>query len=339
MPGPPRFARGMGATPPVRLSRPPLERMMHIHEQLSSGRKPNCSTLAQEFEVSTKTIQRDLDFMRDRWTLPIAYDEAGHFYHYTTPVNQLPTVTISEGELVALLVAQKAVEQYRGTPFEGPLSTAFSKLVAQLPGNVTVALGDAKAVISFRSAGASAGDLETFRRISTAVLQSFEIEFNYRKLAGDGLESRRVRPWHLACVNNQWYVIGWDCVREARRTFAVPRIRDVKLTKVRFTRPQDFSIETYLGSSFGIIAGEGDHKIKVRFDAFASQLVRERFWHSSQTITEKRDGTVELQLRLGSLEEVERWILGWGEHAEVLSPTALRRRIAAVAKQIAVKHA
>lgn len=311
---------------------------MHIHEQLSSGRKPNCSTLAREFEVSTKTIQRDLDFMRDRWSLPIAYDEAGHFYHYTEPVDQLPTVTISEGELVALLVAQKAVEQYRGTPFEQPLSSAFSKLVSQLPGSVTVALGDARAVISFRSAGASTGDLETFRRISAAVLQSVGIEFDYRKLAAGGPERRRVEPWHLACVNNQWYVIGWDTVRGARRTFAVPRVRNVKLTKSRFTRPQDFSIEKYLGSSFGIIAGEGDHAIRVRFDKFASQLVRERFWHSSQTVTEKRDGTVELQLRLGSLEEVERWILGWGEHAEVLSPVALRRRIAEVARQIAVKH-
>jgi proteasome accessory factor B len=76
----------------------------------------------------------------------------------------------------------------------------------------------------------------------------------------------------------------------------------------------------------------------VRFDAFASQLVRERFWHSSQTMAERRDGTVELTLRLGSLEEVERWILGWGEHAEVLSPAALRRRIAAVAREIALKH-
>jgi proteasome accessory factor B len=328
----------MGVTPTVRHSRPPLERMMQIHEQLSSGSKPNCSTLAREFEVSTKTIQRDLDFMRDRWTLPIAYDEVAHSYYYTEPVNQLPTVTISEGELVALLVAQKAVEQYRGTPFEQPLSTAFSKLVAQLPGRVTVALGDARAVISFRSPGASAGDLETFRRISTAVLQSVEIGFGYRKLSSGGPEQRRVQPWHLACVNNQWYVIGWDCDRGARRTFAVPRMRDVKLTKTRFTRPQDFSIEAYLGSSFGIIAGEGDHEIRVRFDAFASQLVRERFWHSSQTITERRDGTVDLQLRLGSLEEVERWILGLGEHAEVLKPVALRRQIAEIAHKIAVKH-
>ena len=73
---------------------------MHIHEQLSSGKKPNCTTLADEFEVSTKTIQRDLDFMRDRWTLPIAYDEAEHCYCYTAPVNNLPAVTISEGTVV-----------------------------------------------------------------------------------------------------------------------------------------------------------------------------------------------------------------------------------------------
>jgi predicted DNA-binding transcriptional regulator YafY len=315
-----------------------MERMLHIHERIAAGRWPNCRTLAHELEVATKTVMRDLEFMRDRLQLPLEYDEIRHGYHYTSEVSQFPTVTISEGELVALLVARKAIEQYRGSAFEAPLAAAFSKLVAQLPQNVSLHLGDARAAISFRPFGPAVSDLEQFRRISAAVLRSVELEFRYRKLSDDAAEPRRLRPYHLACVNNQWYLIGHDPDRNALRTFVVPRMSQVRATKRAFVRPADFSLENYLGGSFGIMAGEGNHRVRVRFDAVGSRLVRERFWHASQTLSERRDGTVELTLQLSSLEEVERWILGWGEHAEVLAPLGLRRRIHQVATGIAARH-
>lgn len=47
-------------------SRPPLDRMMRIHEQLQDGHLTNCTKLAKLLEVSTKTVARDLEFMRDR---------------------------------------------------------------------------------------------------------------------------------------------------------------------------------------------------------------------------------------------------------------------------------
>ena len=51
-------------------SRPPLERMLRIHQALHSGSYPNATTLARQLEVSTKSIHRDLEFMRDRLELP-----------------------------------------------------------------------------------------------------------------------------------------------------------------------------------------------------------------------------------------------------------------------------
>src|SRR6185369_12170739 len=63
-------------------SRPPLDRMMRIHQSLQSRALPNATTLARELEVGTKTIHRDLEFMRDRLNLPIVYDGARHGYHY-----------------------------------------------------------------------------------------------------------------------------------------------------------------------------------------------------------------------------------------------------------------
>ena len=68
------------------------------------------------------------------------------------------------------------------------------------------------------------------------------------------------------------------------------------------------------------------------------QLVRERMWHHSQKIKELRDGGLELQLRLGSLEEIERWILSWGDQAEVLEPARLQQRLAEVGRKFVAQY-
>src|SRR4051812_40630886 len=53
---------------------------------------------------------------------------------------------------------------------------------------------------------------------------------------------RRVQPYHLGCIENQWYVFGFDLVRQQIRTFALPRTRKVRDTRTGFRRPADFSI-------------------------------------------------------------------------------------------------
>src|SRR5690625_4125330 len=124
----------------VNRSRPQVERMLLIHMALRDERYPNCSTLAGEIEVSTKTVQRDITFMRDRMVLPIAFDSRKNGYYYTEAVESFPMVQMTEGEMVALYVAQKVLRQYRGTKFEKPLAAAFAKLTAALPDTITIPL-------------------------------------------------------------------------------------------------------------------------------------------------------------------------------------------------------
>jgi proteasome accessory factor B len=308
-------------------TRPPLERMMRLHHKLIAGDFPNCRKLADELEVSTKTIQRDIDFMRDRLGLPIEYDQLHFGFVYTEPVTHFPNIEVSEGEVVALFVAQKALEQYRGTSFEKPLRTAFEKITEGLKDTIKFQWGDVDSAISFRGLGTSVADLEMFETVSRAVLDSHELDFEYKKLGGTRHEARRVQPYHLGCVENQWYLFGFDLARQQLRTFALPRMRAVKNTKMRFRRPADFSISQHLGDSFGVFKGKARHRVRIRFDAFASQLVAERQWHPSQKINRLPGGESELTMTLGSLEEVERWVLSWGGHARVLEPVELKRMI------------
>jgi proteasome accessory factor B len=121
--------------------------------------------------------------------------------------------------------------------------------------------------------------------------------------------------------------VGFDPERGALRTFALTRITGVATTKTAFKRPMDFSPEKFFASALGVLGGAGDWRVVIRFTAAAAERVREREWHESQEIRELPDGKLELQLRLGALEEVEQWILGWGAAAEVVGPPELRERI------------
>jgi len=119
-------------------TRPPLRRLFWAVARLRSGRPLKARDLAEEFEVNVRTAYRDLDFLRDEWRVPLEFDRAKGSYTLTEPLASLPAVTLSQGELVALYFAEKVLAQYRGTPFEPDLVSAFRKIQELLPEDVRV---------------------------------------------------------------------------------------------------------------------------------------------------------------------------------------------------------
>ena len=325
-------------THPVQLSRPPLERMMAIHGELQRGAFTNCAKLAVKLEVAAKTIMRDIAFMRDRLGLPVEYEASLHAFRYAYPVENFPTVQITGGELLALVVARKALEQYRGTPYHAQLSAAFDKLAAGVRDRVSFTPAQEAEAISFHHTGLARSDLRVFEQLSRALAESREVEFSYRKPQSRNGELRRVQPYHLSHRDTLWYLLGHDQERQGLRQFALTRMADVALTERKFSRPTDFSAEKYFERSFGAFAGEGDHRVRLRFGAEAAARVRERFWHDSQELVDLSGGALELRLRLGDLAEVARWVLGWGAEVEVLGPPALRRRLQKTAAELTILY-
>lgn len=321
-----------------RASRPPYVRMMKIHELLAAGRFPNCSTLADEFEVSYKTVQRDIDFMRDQMMLPIDYDSVQHGFHYTKPVGSFPAVTITQGEIVALLVAQKALEQYRGTAFERPLGEAFGKMCSSLREEVSFSLEDLAAAFSFRPLGVAVQELEVFRLLAECVVSKRTVEFDYHALKKDKRERRRVEPYHLGCINNQWYLIGNDLLRGKLRTFALTRLSRPKPLKQTFRRPADFSLSKMMKDSFMAFEAGETRTLRLRLDDFAARLASERVWHKSQKLKPLPGGGAEMTLEVSPAPDLENWILGWGSHATVLEPRELREKIGATARAMALRY-
>src|SRR5712692_1654668 len=106
-------------------SRPPLRRLLVLDQLLRARRYPNARTAAAELEVHPRTIHRDLEFLRDSWGAPLEFKPKHNGYCYRDPDYALPLLRLSEGELVALFLAERVMQQYRDTPYAKDLSTAF----------------------------------------------------------------------------------------------------------------------------------------------------------------------------------------------------------------------
>jgi predicted DNA-binding transcriptional regulator YafY len=157
-------------------SRPPLERIARIDQAIRAGRWPNASTLARELEVSARTVQRDIEFLRDRLQAPLEFDAVRNGYRYTSPDYRLPFFRLTEGELVALFLAEKVLRQHRGTPYESDLRLAFSRLARGLAGEVTIDLATLGEALSVTPTVVAEQDLATFRTLSAAVVGRRRVE-------------------------------------------------------------------------------------------------------------------------------------------------------------------
>ncbi len=320
-------------TPRVQYSRPPLERMLRIHQLLHARKYPNARTLSADLEVSPKSIHRDVDFMRDRLDLPIDYDRTRFGYYYTSEVTVFPTVQISEGEIFALIVAEKALQQYRGTSFEKPLLSALRKMEQALPDTISLSLADVSQTISFRTRAEPILDLGMFDLLTKATAAGQQLELNYRKPGQQQTEKRVVDPYHLANINGEWYLFGFDHLRNDIRTFVPARIKSLRQTGRTFERQKKFSLEERLKGSFGVHSDQGQFEVVLRFNEQVADYIREKKWHDSQVLRELKGG-VELKMKLSSLPEVERWVLSWGGNAVAISPPALVEMVRKSAQNI-----
>lgn len=306
-----------------RHSRPPLERMLRIHQAVQVGDFPNATTLARTLEVVAKTVQRDIAFMRDRMDLPLEYHPQRNGYHYTGEVGGFPSLQLTEGELFALCIAEKALEQYRGTNFEKPLLSALRKMEQSLPDTISINLGELSQAISFRTRAEPILNLEIFDALAKATAQHRQLELDYRKIGLTEPETRVVDPYHLANINGEWFLFAFDHLRKDIRTFVPARIKAMRPTGKTFHRPQRFSLEKRLRDSFGVHSGEGCYKIVLRFTRQVADYIREKRWHDSQQLRNLKNGGVELKLKLSSLLEIERWVLSWGGNVVVVQPKEL----------------
>lgn len=307
-------------------------RFMELDRLIRQKQYPNCITFSTKWGVSQKTTQRDVEFLRDQCGAPIAYDRDRKGFYYEDATWMLPSVFLSEGELLAVLLASRAMEQYRGTPVAKEVERVFNKLAGLLPDKVTLRPELLYTRFTFKGVSAKPVDAEIWAVVVHGLLTQNTIRVKYRTFeaadSSKGKESR-VNPYHIANLQGEWYLIGVHSGYTDVRQFSIARIEKATLTTEHFDIPADFDPGKLLAGTFGRYVGDGKtHTVRLLFPRDEASWVKEREWHPLQTVKTRKTGEIELSFPAAGMFEVMRWVLSWGKSVRVLAPTELVKMVA-----------
>lgn len=304
--------------------KPQHARMLFIDRKIQEGGFPNCSSLAGEWEVSSKTIQRDLDYLRYQLDAPLEYSAKDRGYYYTEPRYQLPAMDVKESDLFAIYLAEKLLSQYEGTPIYHNLCQVFQKIEDSLPSKTTLGPASDFSRFSFFSASQTMIKPGIWQAVFDGLRTLHSLDISYQAAGGpEKLRRRRIDPYHGVRFEGDWYVVAYCHFRKDIRTFSLARILEAEVSTKSFIIPEDFDFQAISASHFGVHWSDEETLVRIRFSSKVAPYIKERTWHQGQVITDNSDGSLDLEFTVSHLFELKKWLLSWGSQARVLEPIEL----------------
>ena len=308
-----------------------LERVMHIDLLIREGSYPSRKTIAERFEVSIKTVERDLDYMRDRLDAPIEYSREHRGFFYAHAGYYLPAVYMNEGDALALFLSHHLGSAWRGTPLASSAERAWTRLSKLLPEEIAISpatFGDHVMLID-RSVPFQAEHWLVLLRAATT---SHKVRMEYRAPGYEDSVTRTLHPYRLIHHRDAWYILGFDEFREEVRIYALSRVQAVVLEEDAFTQPPDFDPAEHVDPEFGVFHETEWFTARVLADPGIAEIVAEHVPERGKRVDLQEDGTVVLTFETNQWEELKHWVLQWGEHIEVLEPESMRDELAGVGR-------
>lgn len=303
--------------------RPLWRRLQTIHHQLKEGRHPNASSLAKELKVSTKTVQRDLDYLRDELEAPIEFLRGENGYRYSRPDYVLPFLPVDGKDLFSIGVAAQVMALFGGTPLARDLESCYERLAELMPPAVRLRPEIVRDKIALRSLTPHrAVREETWQAVAESMQRGVCLSIRYRHPGEPPGEPRTLRPYAIVLSGRDWLAVAEDAGQI--KTFYLSRMEDARPTDERYAIPKDFDVARFYRNTFGLfVGGEKPFRFRVRFSREVADEIREQRWHPRQTIEELPDGEVVLELPAVSIREARELVLRYGRNARVLAPQEL----------------
>ena len=309
----------------MKSSKPPFLRMSEIHHAVKGGGYPNASYLAARLEVSRRTILRDVDYMRNIFKAPIEYHAVNKGYYYSEPAFLLPVIPFTRGELSALFIAHRALEQYRLPGIDDDFRSAVEKIEENFQIKNDAAVTLANRALDFRTNPFTVPDRDIMETMSDAAVSTRQVEFQY----GHGTATEHIicNPVRLINDNGEWYLLAHCPKNQDFRLLVMAHISAPAYTGQTFDPAPEKTVEEFLCGVFGGACGNRAVTVKLALDETAARALLHRQWDQKHSIERNHDNTAVLTLHLNSLEGIKPWILSWTPHIKVLSPRKLQKEI------------
>ncbi len=298
--------------------------------------------LQDELEISRATLKRDLAFMRDRLNAPIVFDRERGGYCFAGdsvgPQYELPGMWFNDREVLALLTMHKMLEGLDSGGLLGPHVQPLIDRLNRLLGEADGSAEEIRRRVVVTSAQNRPVPPNRFEVIGAALVKRHRLDLEYWTRSRDERSRREVSPQRLVHYRNAWYLDAWCHRSDALRVFALDAVQDAKMIDRKAIDVPLAEVEREVGAGYGIYRGGNPRWAVLRFSAEAARWVRAELWHPRQQGTELEDGRYELRLPYVATPELEMDILRHGEQVEVVSPPALRERLATRLAEAAARY-
>jgi predicted DNA-binding transcriptional regulator YafY len=306
-----------------------VQRLLNLVGLLQSGRNFNSAQLADICQVSRRTVFRDIKTLQESG-VSVSFDEEKQGYSLPQTSFLPPAELTLEETISLLLLCHELGGQTGGVPFQHPARSAALKLLSNLPRHLRDYVGELTASMAVGPNPHNPLDEAKpfYQQLLDALAEDRQIRIGYDSLFEQKEISTLLSPYRVFFHRRSWYVVGRSSLHRAVRTFNVGRILKAETLDSTYETPPRFSLDRHFGNAWSMIREPGErHDVIVRFQSLVARNVAEINWHKTQNTVWNDDGTLDFQVTVDGLGEIMWWILGYGKHAEVIRPTALRKRI------------
>ena len=303
---------------------PRAYRLLKIISLLRNSLGHNAASLARECEVSERTIYRDLNEL-SLLGVPFYYGEEGYQLH---PNTFLPSLNFSLEELLSLQIALRSSLLEHLSPMNEHLRSAMLKL-SHASGSSSygaLRLWESSVFQHPKVTAKSSAYQSFFPALEGSIRDRRRVIIKYSSPQRRELVARKLDPYALTFRRHAWYMVAFCHLRGGIRLFRLDRIQNLEVTEEEFHRDEDFSVESYFADSWEVYQGELV-EVAVKFSPRIAAFLKETVHHPKEEITELDDGGVLYKVRVKGVEEISRWILGFGGEAEVVKPKSLREKM------------
>ncbi|MGH2664615.1 helix-turn-helix transcriptional regulator [Flavobacterium sp.] len=299
-----------------------FDRIVAILIQLQSKKIVKAQELADRFDVSLRTIYRDIRTL-EASGVPI-YSEAGVGYALMEGY-RLPPVMFTREEAGSFIAAEKLMQKFTDATLGNHYASAMYKLKAVLRSTDKdwVSTIESKVVMQPTQRLFNDKVPDALTILFESIAEKKQVRLSYQAFEAEEVTERIIEPVGLFHDNNYWYIFGYCHLRKDYRQFRTDRIQEIKKSETSFTLTHD-SLETYLKKDKNIPTT----KVQILVDKKITKYLNgERKYYGF--VSERKVGNrVEMTFMCENMADgFARWYLMFGDYCDIITPESLKERV------------
>ena len=311
-----------------------IDRLHAILTHLQSKKKVTAQEMADRFNISLRTVYRDVKAL-DESGVPVI-GEAGSGYTIMEGY-RLPPVMFTQEEASALLLGAKLAEQFTDGSIKKHFHAALFKIKAVLRStdkDYVDSLTEHIEILT-RFSPDNNSPQQYLSQLQQAVVHKRFVQLHYRSNMKEEVTRRRVEPIGLLHYSQAWHLIGWCHLRSGYRDFRLTRMLGVLLEDATFDPAGHPSIKEYIET---LRAGADLQEAIVLFDKKIVKFLHEQKYLNGFVSEEDLGDCVRMKFLTSSFPYFARWLLMYTDAVRVDSPELLKTELGTLSEKLSVHH-